>query len=222
MLRRLTPLAAAVLISTMTASTIHAQTQVSITGHAATLGAGLELGVRSGRIGVRGGINTFGWTYRQKLSSISSEIDLKFRGKSAMIDLYPSRGGSFHLTGGVVTAPIRLHATGTPSLNHQFVLNGHAYWETQVGTLIGNAEWPDLSPYAGLGWSGSMGGPRVKAVLDLGVVFGGPTFTLKASNATEGSQLAADVKAERDQIQHDLDRYASVFPVLSLGVRVGL
>lgn len=222
MLRRTTLLAAALLVSALPVGALQAQTQVSITGHFATLGAGLELGVRTSRIGVRGGINTFGWTYRQKLSSISSEVDLKFRGKSGMVDLYLSRGGSFHLTGGVVTAPVRLHSTGTPSLNHQFVLNGRAYWENQVGSLVGDAEWPDLSPYAGLGWSGSMAGPRVKAVLDLGVAFGGPTFSLNASNATAGSQLEADVKAERDAIQHDLDSYASIYPVLSLGVRIGL
>ncbi|MEO8478748.1 MAG: hypothetical protein ABI542_03875 [Gemmatimonadota bacterium] len=222
MLLRTTLLTAAFLVGALPTSALHAQTQVSITGHLATLGAGLELGVRTSRIGIRGGINTFGWTYRQKLSSISSEADLKFHGKSGMVDFYLSRGGSFHLTGGVVTAPARLHATGTASLNHYFVLNGHSYTESQVGNLVGDAIWPDVSPYAGLGWSGSMAGPRVKAVLDLGVVFGGPTFSLSASNAADGSQLAADVKAERDAIQHDFDTYASVFPVLSLGVRIGL
>lgn len=221
MLRRTSLLAAAVLVTALPGTAVHAQTQVSITGHIATLGAGLELGVRTSRIGIRGGINTFGWTYRQKLSSISAEVDLKFRGKSAMLDFYPS-GGSFHLTGGVVTAPVRLNATGKPTLNHQFVLNGQAYWETQVGDIVGEAEWPDFSPYAGLGWSGSMAGPRVKAVLELGAVFGGPTFSLSASKATEGSQLAADIEAERAQIQHDLDTYASIYPVLSFGIRVGL
>jgi hypothetical protein len=43
---------------------------------------------------------------------------------------------------------------------------------------------------------------------------------MSASNATDGSQLQQDVDAEAAEIQAELDKYAKLYPVLSLGVIV--
>lgn len=220
MFRTASLLAASFLLTAISTGPIAAQMELSLSGKLSTLGAGVEAGVRSGRVGIRGAIHTFGWTYRQRIQSNSSELDLQFRGKSALVDLYLSRGGSFHFSGGVVGSPARFRSTATPSINGRIVVNGKSYTAQQVGDLIGVAEWPDLLPYVGLGWSGSMGGPRVKAVFDIGVAFGSPTFDLTATNATEGSTLESDVAADRARIQSDLESLVPVYPVLSFGLRV--
>jgi len=55
---------------------------------------------------------------------------------------------------------------------------------------------------------------------DVGAVFGGPEFALTATGATSGSTLEADVMAERATIQDKLDRYAKIYPIVSLGFAV--
>lgn len=199
---------------------VGAQTAISVAGRLASHGPGIEVGVRSGHLGLRGGASFFSWTYRQKISTLSFENQIKFVGKSAILDVYPSAGGSFHLSGGVMSAPVEMQGTGRPSLNHVLVINHRSYTDAQVGNLIGVATWPDLSPYAGLGWSGSTRGDRFKVTFDVGAVFGGPEFALTATGATSGSTLEADVMAERATIQDKLDRYAKIYPIVSLGFAV--
>lgn len=196
------------------------QASVSVAGRFGTAGPGLEANLRTGHLGVRGGVNFFSWTYKQRLSSVSFETELKFVGKSAVLDFYPSAGGSFHLSGGVMTAPIEATGRGRPSLNHMFLIGQHGYTTNDVGELYGFAEWPDAMPYAGLGWSGSTGGDRFNVLFDIGAAFGGPDFTLSATHATAGSPLAADIAIEQAEIQHELDKYAKVYPVVSLGFSV--
>ncbi|MCA9769702.1 MAG: hypothetical protein KC485_12860, partial [Gemmatimonadetes bacterium] len=93
------------------------------------------------------------------------------------------------------------------------------YTAAEVGTVRGDVRWPGTLPYVGIGWGtpASRGG-GIGFVFDLGVGIGAPTLGLSASSAVPGSTLAADVEAERRDIQDDIDRYLKVYPVLSLGL----
>jgi hypothetical protein len=217
---RRNPLLLTALLTAISTTGAAAQASVSVAGRLATTGPGIEASVRSGHLGIRGGMSFFSWTYKQRLSSVSFETELKFVAKSAILDYYLSSGGSFHLSGGVMTAPIEATGHGRPSLNKVFVIGEHGYNASDVGSLIGVAEWPDAMPYAGLGWSGSTRGDRFKVMFDIGAAFGGPTFSLTATNATAGSPLAADLAIEEAEIQRELDKYAKVYPVVSLGFGV--
>ena len=195
----------------------------SIAGRVGTTGPSLEAGLRVGeRIGVRAGMSFLDWTYRHKLSGVSYDAKLKFTGKTALVDFYLRPGGSFHFTAGVSTPPVEVTAVGTSSLNHFYVINGRAWPEADVGVLQGEATWPDLSPYAGFGWSGGLRGDRVAMVFDLGATFGGPDFSLTATGAATNPELAADIAAEQVASQRDLDKILKVFPVVTLGLRVRL
>ncbi len=216
------PLLLATLLAIGVAVPLAGQASVSVAGRLATTGPGLELGVRTAHIGIRGSISFFSWTYKQRLSSVPFESELKFVGKSAVLDLYPSRGGSFHLSGGVLTAPIEAVGHGRPSLNKMFVIGTHAYNSSDVGDLVGVAEWPDALPYVGLGWSGSTGGDRFNVTFDIGAAFGGPDFSLTATSPSAIPTLAADLELEQAEIQRELDKYAKVYPVVSLGFSVRL
>ena len=212
-------LLAAVALATLQ-SPVSAQVDASAAARFGTLGVGVEAAVRSGHVGARAGINFFSWTFRHRASSVAFTADLDFQGKSAVLDYYPSRTGKFHLSGGVMTAPIEVTGVGKPNFGGSYILNGRQYTAATVGNVLGEAVWPDLMPYFGLGFGGPGRGDPVALIFDLGVGIGKPKFTMSASNATEGSQLQQDVDAETAEIQDELDKYAKVYPVISLGVIV--
>lgn len=198
-----------------------ATAQVGVSGRIGTTGAVLEAGVRLGNhLGVRANTAFGSWSYRQRISGISYEATLKFNSQSAILDFYPSAGGSFHLSGGVATAPIDASATGTPTLSHTFVIGNHLYSEAQVGTLSASTTWDDMLPYAGIGWSGGQKGARFTVVFDIGAVIGTPTVKLAAAGGTAPPTLAADLELERASVQHDIDRYLKAYPVMSFGIRL--
>lgn len=197
-----------------------AQTAASAAARFGTLGIGVEGAVRSGHVGLRAGINFFSWTFRHRASSVAFTADADFTGKSAVLDFYPSRTGKFHVSGGMMTTPIEVNGVGKPNLGGSYIFNGRAYPSATVGTVSGRAVWPDLLPYFGIGLGGPGRGDPVALILDLGVAIGKPEFAMSASGATEGSQLQQDVDAEAAEIQAELDKYAKVYPVLSLGVIV--
>lgn len=185
-----------------------------------TTGLSVEAAARlNPKVAVRGGISFFSWTFRHRASSVSFTADLDFKAKYGVLDFYPT-GGSFHLSGGVTTAPVEVDGVGRPNFGGSYIFNGRQYPTAAVGDVAGHAAWPDLSPYVGLGWGGAGRGETIGLTFDIGVAIGTPTFTMSAENATPGSQLEADVNAERDEIQAELDKYAKVYPMISMGLVV--
>jgi hypothetical protein len=119
-----------------------------------------------------------------------------------------------------MTTPVEVTGVGKPNFGGSYIFNGRAYPAASVGTVLADAIWPDLLPYFGLGLGGPGRGDPVALIFDIGVAVGKPTFSMSASNATDGSQLQQDVDAEAAEIQAELDKYAKLYPVLSLGVIV--
>jgi len=79
------------------------------------------------------------------------------------------------------------------------------------------AEYGSALPYVGIGFgtaASSHGG--LSFVFDLGVAIGKPTFTLTAANATSGSALDTDLKAEAVKRQDDVSKVPG-YPVLAIG-----
>lgn len=200
---------------------LSAQADLLIAGRAGTLGLGVEVAkLITPNIGLRGGLYRFTHTVSRNQSDVEFDADLKFNGMTGLVDLYLSPRGSFHLTGGVMSAPAEVDATGKPT-GGTYTFDGTEYTAAQVGTVNGTGRWPKTMPYAGLGWgtpASKKGG--ITMLFDLGVGIGKPTVGLSASAATPGSALAQDVEEERVKIQADVDKYFKVYPVVSLGLAI--
>lgn len=198
---------------------LSAQTSLSIGARASTLGFGAEVSkLVSAHLGVRVAAYRYSHEFDRVESDVEFNVDLKFKGVSALVDLYPSARGSFHLTAGLLTAPAEVDGVGQPT-GGTYDFNGTTYTAAEVGTVNGSVRWDDKMPYVGFGWgtpAARKGG--LSFLFDLGVGIGKPTVGLSATSAVPGSTLAADVEAERVDIQKDVDKYAKVYPVISFGL----
>jgi hypothetical protein len=185
-----------------------------------TLGLGIEAGKWlvphvSARLGANFG--SFNKTGKQQ-SDITYDIHLKLKAVEALVDLSPSARGNFHFTVGLLTNPVKLTGEGVPT-GGTFDINDHTYTSAQVGTLEAEAKFPGASPYFGIGFgTPARKGGRVKFLFDLGASIGKAKLLLTATGAANNSQLQADLQAQQQKTQDDLDKYAKVYPVLSFGL----
>ncbi len=192
---------------------------VSVAFRSLTLGFGLEVGkLVTDHFAVRAGANYFKFSTSATKSNVSYDASLKLHAVTGLVDFFPAARGNFHLTGGIITNPVTVSGTGQPDATGNFTLNGHTYNTTQVGILTGQAKYPDVGPYFGLGFGTPARKSPVAFFFDLGAMIGQPTVTLAASGAAPGSQLATDLQAQADTTQHDIRKYAKVYPVISLGL----
>jgi hypothetical protein len=195
-------------------------TDASIALRFGTLGIGLEVSkLLIGHVGVRVGANYFKFSKTKNQSDVTYDASLKLQAFSALIDLFPGNRGSFHFTGGLMTDPAKVTATGKPTASGTFTLNGNTYSTAQVGTLTAEAKFPGVGPYVGIGFgTPARDGGALKFLFDLGAVIGKATVTLNATGAAANPSLAADLKAQQTKTQNDVQKYAKVYPVLSFGL----
>ena len=199
---------------------VHRGADAAVAVRLSTLGFGIEASKwLVSHVTARVGANFGSFSKNGKESSdISYDIHLKFKAVEALIDLSPSARGNFHFTAGLLTNPVKLTGTGVPT-GGTFDINDHTYTSAQVGTLSAEAKFPGASPYFGIGFgTGARKGGRVKFVFDLGASIGKAKLVLNATGASNNTQLAADLQAQQQKTQDDLDKYAKVYPVLSFGL----
>lgn len=192
----------------------------SIGVRASTLGFGVEIAkLVMPHLGVRVGANTYSLNKNVDQSDVTFVAKLKMKALTALVDLYPASRGSFHLTGGLITNPVEITATGQPKANGTFTINNREYTTAQVGTLTGTGKWPKTSPYAGFGF-GTPANSRaaLKFVFDLGAALSKSTIALTATGASNNAQLQSDLNAQVAKTQQDVDKYAKVYPILSFGL----
>jgi hypothetical protein len=186
-----------------------------------TLGVGLEVSkLLMSHLGVRVGANYFKFSTTKDQSDVTYDASLKLQAFSALIDLFPGNRGSFHLTGGIMTDPAKVTATGKPTAAGDFNINGTTYNTAQVGTLIGEAKFPSVGPYFGLGFgTPARDGGALKFLFDLGAVIGKATVSLNATGAAASTPpLSTDLKAQQDKTEKDVQKYAKLYPVILFGI----
>ena len=200
----------------------------------AAQGLGLGASVHAGTLGLGGQISAplfgsplrlrAGFDYQPvdievRLSDVTYGIDLPSPSLTALLDWHPA-GGTFRVSGGAVRYSSSLELSATPSASVE--IGTQTYEPAEIGSLVGGLATSDSGPYAGIGW-GHGGGRRFGLSLDLGVVYHGvPEVTLRATGPI------ADVPAFQSQLELEIDEVsdlvsvARVYPVLNIGIAVGL
>ncbi|MGH7593301.1 MAG: hypothetical protein ACRELE_05555 [Gemmatimonadales bacterium] len=186
-----------------------------------TLGLGVELSkLLTSHIGIRVGGNYFSLTKNSlNQTDVTYDAKLKLQSFSGLLDLYPGARGSFHLTGGVISSPLKITGTGTPT-GGNFTINGNSYSAAQVGVLTGEAKFASAEPYVGLGVgtaASKHGG--VGFVFDLGAAIGKPTISLTSTGAASNPNLQRDLTAQIATSQKSADKLVA-YPVIALGLMV--
>ncbi|MEO8619464.1 MAG: hypothetical protein ABI625_00285 [bacterium] len=213
--RSMTVLALLAPVAILTAQGSPSQgSDVSIGVRFGTLGVGPEISkLVTPHVGVRAGINFFSITHTFNESNANVDATLKLKAVTGMVDLYPGARGSFHLTAGVMTNPVTVTGSGTPSGN--ITINDHQYTSAQVGTMTATGEWSSALPYLGLGFgTAAASNSGLHFSFDIGAGIGKPTVGLTSTGAASNSALKADLAAQVSTIQNDLP----IYPVLAFGL----
>jgi hypothetical protein len=172
---------------------------------AGTLGLGVQAGkLIFSHLGVRAGINLFNYGVNNAVSDVSYDARLRFQNIPVMLDLFPWSRGSFHFTGGVVFDQNRVTATGQPNESGNLTINNNTYTQAQVG--FGTPARNSLMEFT----------------VDLGAMISTPHVDLSASQEGNNPQLQSDVQAQQASTQHDVNQYAKIYPVISMGLAVRL
>lgn len=181
-----------------------------------TLGFGVDVSkLVIPHVGIRVGGSYFSLSRTITQTDVDYDASLKLGSISGLVDYFPSSGGVFHLTGGIMSNRTKVEGTGVCT-NGNITLNSTSYTCAQVGTLTAAVKFPSASPYLGLGF-GTPAGKGIHFVFNIGATIGSPDLTLAASNSGSNAQLASDVLAQRDKTQSDINKFKA-FPVVSSGI----
>jgi len=196
--------------------------ELGLGGRVGTLGLGGELAVGvNERVVVRGGIGLFPYEPTITFDDIETKLDLPTV-YNVGVDLYVN--GAMRLGGGV------LFRSDDPSMSATFTqdqdIGGTTYTPSQIGTLTGVLDQNDRALYALIGF-GRHTAPGMGLFIDLGVVFvGDPTVRLTAEGGSLDPATDSAFRSALDQeaadFQEDVGGYLKVYPILSLGFRLGV
>lgn len=194
---------------------------MAVAARISTLGLGLEVSKQvNPNLAARLGFNTYSYSHDFTSSDITYGGHLKLQSIAALADLYPAQHSAFHVTAGLLINNNKLSGTGRANGQGQFTINGHTYSAGDVGTLNGSVTFPNkIAPYLGIGFGKPAGGgSQLQLLADIGVVFQGkPRLSLSATNPGNNPSLTSDVNAQREQSQHDVNKF-NLYPVVSLGL----
>jgi hypothetical protein len=201
--------------------------RVSLGVTAGTLGIGPEVGYRvSENIGVRANATFFSFSHNIHSDDIRYDAKLKLRSGGAMVDVYPF-GGGFRISGGLRVNGNKGRGVGVPNDGTSYTIDGTTYTAAEIGTLHAETDIDKLAPALTLGYGGGLS-KGLTVGIEAGALFQGSvkvkplTVTGLCADITLGpcSTLAADLEAERQSVNDDINDY-KVYPVLqvTLGYR---
>lgn len=194
---------------------------LGIAVRAGTLGLGGEVALGLGnRVVVRAGIGYLPLEFGATLDDIDVTLELPRTLYHAGVDLYLN--SVIRIGGGFLVKPDGIALSATPTEPQD--IGGEQYAPEEIGTLRGGLQTTDRAPYALIGF-GKHVSRRAGLTLDLGVAFLRDT---RVTLDSEGGTLSDDpsfrqqLDAQARSFEDDLPRYLELWPMVSLGFRIGI
>lgn len=191
---------------------------------AGSIGVGAEAAVALGQsLAIRGGGALFPVDFDGTFSDIEFAVDLPDTYMNVGVDFYPTAGG-FRLSGGMLFKPDNPELRGTFTQNQE--IGGREYTPEQIGTLVGVIDSGKSAPFAAIGF-GRHTSSGIGFFLDLGAAFlSEPTLSLTQEggnlNSFEQAEFDQRLEDERQSMEEDLGGYLKIYPILQLGLKLGL
>ncbi|MDZ7781004.1 MAG: hypothetical protein U5R14_13875 [Gemmatimonadota bacterium] len=194
---------------------------LGVAARGGTLGLGAEAAIPLGnRLVVRGGIGLLPFEIDGTLDGIDLTLELPERWSNIGLDLYLNE--VMRLGGGFLFKSDDVTLRATPAAPQD--LGGRTFTPEEIGTLTGVLESENRAPYILVGF-GKHTSSGIGLSLDLGVAFMNDTrVSLDAEEGTlvDDPEFRERLDAEARSFEEDLPRYMEIWPILSLGLRVGL
>lgn len=181
------------------------------------LGADVSLPIVPDRLNFRLSGNYLDYSYDGTANDIDYRFTLDFQDVSFLLDWHPF-ANNFRVSGGLVRNDSKVKLNGTPT--DKVKIGDNEYPPEAIGTLTGQLDFEDSSPYFGIGFGNAIG-PYEQTwsfVFDLGIIIQTFDATLAASGpASALPQFQADLKKEEQDLQDSLDQF-EFYPVLQFGI----
>ncbi len=195
-----------------------------IAGRAGTVGIGVEgaLGL-SPNLVVRGGLALMPFEFDATIDDIDFTLELPDSWYNIGFDFYPA--GGFRIGGGMLFRSDDPEITGTLSGSATIEIGDVTYTADQVSEIQGFLISKDSAPYVLIGF-GKHTSSGVGLFVDLGVAFmGDGEVELDATGdpAIVGSpEFQAELRKEEANLEDDIGTYTKYWPILNIGLRIGL
>jgi hypothetical protein len=204
-------------------STVEAQ-RFGVAGRVGTLGLGGEVALGlTDRLVVRGGLGFMQFEPTATVDDIDFTLTLPETWTTIGADVYLN--GSFRIGGGVLFKSDTLIFTGEVLSGAEIEIGDEIYSSTDVSQLTGILRSRDQAPYVLIGFGRHTAG-GVGLFLDVGAAFiGEPVVTLTATGdpaIVGSSEFQSELRKQEQNIEDDLGSYIKVWPILNLGLRIGV
>jgi hypothetical protein len=216
--------AAAVMIALAAGASAASAQGFGVGAHVGTTGIGGDVALAlNPLLTIHGSLGTIPVEPTATFSDLEFKVEPPKTLMTLGVDLFPGVG-SFHVSGGVITGAETTRLTGTYNGTVEF--NGNTYNGSDLGDITGAFKTKNVAPFVGVGL-GRHTGSGIGFVLDLGVAFmGESSLDLTAPNTSlppaQQAQFEEDLDAERASVEDDLRKYTKLFPMLNIGIRIGL
>jgi hypothetical protein len=204
---------------TLCASAAHGAVGVGIKGGTLGVGADVVFGLPGDRLNLRLNGNLLNFETDREYSDDEYNIDLDIASIGVLVDWYPTPS-QFRISAGVYH--VDDDNISIVSRQDTYEFGGVTYTAAQVGVLRGSARLDrTTAPYLGVGYGNALDkNGRWQWFFDAGALFTGSTdvaLRAEGGSLSNDPQLIAQIEAERQDVQEDLDDF-SVYPVVAFGV----
>lgn len=203
---------------------------IGVAGRAGTLGIGAEgaVGLTDAFV-IRGGIGLMPLelknpSFWEPGADVDATLELPKTWYNIGVDLY--LGGGFRVGGGMLFKPDDPTLTGSLTGSATIDIGGTKYTATDVAEVVGTLNSKNSAPYALIGF-GKHTAKGFGLFLDLGVaMLGDPQVALEATKGTpaviNSSTFQSRLRTEEQTIEDDFGKYLKFWPILNLGIKLGV